>query len=183
MAKNAFDKFLEEVRSSVMFTIADYQAHPENYSDWSEAGDKGIAFSFYNGETFTLPEASKIRIWGREEKIGKKKYPILYTALKCSIQGWMEVPISIFRRIPSLKEELALLKVDNGIGVQLIPRMPDIKRMEKLISIVGDKSVVVNECLLHKDDFDQDKNKPIKDDASLEEKDRVPLMCYKFNFK
>ena len=27
------------------------------------------------------------------------------------------------------------------------------------------------------------KNKPIKDDASLEEKDRVQLMCYKFNFK
>jgi hypothetical protein len=182
MAKNAFQEFIDNIRFEVSFNFAELLANPEAYSDWSEVGDKGVPFSFFNGEIINLPKKNDVRIWGRTTRIGKKHFPMLYTAVHSNRRGWIEVPISIFRRVPSLKEEIEVLSQDNEIGISLIPQMPDIKRIEILSNIVGERKFTVTEVPLHKNGFDPDKNKPILDDPKAEEKDRVSLICYRFNF-
>lgn len=182
MAKNAFQEFIDNTRFEISFNFADLLANPEAYSDWSEIGDKGVPFSFFNGEIINLPKRENVRIWGRTTKIGKKRFPMLYTAVNSNRRGWIEVPISIFRRVPSLKEEIEILSQDNEIGVSLIPQMPDVKRIDILSNIVDERKFTVTEIPLHKNGFDPDKNKPILDDPKAKEEDRVSLVCYRFNF-
>ena len=181
MAINKFSDFYKTVNQSVIFTLDDVKQNPEQYADWLETGDKGAPFAFYQDETFCLPPIKEMKIWGREEKIGKKRYPMLFTAIRSDRQGFCEVPISIFRRVPYLASEVEVLKKGNAIGAPLIPRMPDLKRIELLVQLVGTKKIRVSEVKLHKAGWDEKANKPIPDSEDKDEKDRFPLMCYRFN--
>lgn len=178
MAKNYLE-VEKEAGKEVSFTFADLEKTPDDFIEWLECGDKGVPFEFFDEETFTLPAFEKIKIWGRREKIGKKYYPVLYTAVNCSRQGYMEMPLSILRRLPALKEEIELLKKDNKLGVSLIGKQSDIKRLTKLAKAAGTNPIRVTAIVLHKNDFID--GKVIKDDPSKEEKDRVQITCYKYN--
>lgn len=181
MAINKFSDFYKTVNQSVIFTLDDVKQNPEQYADWLETGDKGAPFAFSNNDTFTLPPIQEMKIWGREEKIGKKRYPMLFTVIHSDKDGFCEVPISIFRRIPYLPSEIEVLKKGNAIGAPLIPRMPDLKRIELLATLVGTKKVRVTEVKLHRAGWDEAANKPIPDSEDKDEKDRLPLVCYRFN--
>ena len=172
---------VESASKEVMFDFATVEASPNDFAEWLAVGDKGIPFEFFDDEVIELPPFKDIKIWGRHKPIGKKKYAFLYTAVKCSRQGWQEVPISVFRRMPSLPEEIASLKENNQYGAPLLNEMNDIKRLTMLSKLAGTDKILVTGVDLHRNDFDPNTNKPIKDDPSKEEKDRKPLHCYKFN--
>lgn len=180
MARNA-SELTNNVRHEVMFTLNELMSNPELAAEWAEVGDKGAPFAWFEGEQFTLPAEEDIRIWGRTQKINKKPYKILYTCLLSDRQGAVEVPISIFRRIPALPQEIEILKKDNAIGAPLLSQMPDLKRFETLVLLAIGKTVIVNSVKLHKNGWDVDNNKPILDSEELEEKDRHPLVCYRYN--
>lgn len=175
----SFEDLYKNVESSVIMTFKDLSEKADQFADWSNCGDKGLPFEFFDGEHFTLPKKDKIKIWGREEEINKKKYKMLYTAIKSDRQGFIEVPISIFRRMPALKEEQDLLKTGNDIGAPLLNRMSDIKRLELLVSLVGDGTVEVREVILHQNDFVD--GKLVRDSADKDEKDRRKIVCHRFN--
>ena len=160
-------------------TFKDLSEKSDQFADWANCGDKGLPFEFYDGEHFTLPKKDKIKIWGREEEINKKKYKRLYTAIKSDRQGFIEVPISIFRRMPALKEEQDNLKEGNKIGAPLLNCMSDVKRLELLVSLVGDGTVEVREVILHQNDFVD--GKLVRDSTDKEEKDRRKIVCHRFN--
>lgn len=181
MAINKFSDLYKTVNQSVIFTLDDVKQNPEQYADWLETGDKGAPFSFYHDEVFSLPSLKDLKIWGREEKIGKKRYPMLYTAICSDKQGFCEVPISVFRRLPWLASEIEVLKKGNAIGAPLLSRMPDLKRIELLIQLAGNNKIRVSEVKLHKAGWDDANNKPIPDSEDMDEKDRLPIYCYRFN--
>jgi hypothetical protein len=180
MAKS-INEVINNVRHDVIFTLNELKENPELAAEWSEVGDKGIPFAWYNNELFELPKPEEIRVWGREVKINKKSYKMLFTCLISDHQGAVEVPISIFRRIPALPEEIAVLKEGNEIGMPLLNQMPDLKRFELLVSLVGNQTVQVTSVTLHRNGWDADNNKPILDSADKEEKDRHQLVCYRYN--
>ena len=175
----SFEELYKSVNSEVTMTFKDLSEKADQFTDWANCGDKGIPFEFFDMERFMLPKKDKIKIWGREEEINKKKYKMLYTGIKSDRQGFIEVPISIFRRIPALKDEQELLKTDNEVGAPLLNKMPDIKRIELLVSLVGESEVEVREIILHQNDFVD--GKVVRDSADKDEKDRRKIVCHKFN--
>lgn len=180
MAKNV-QEVIDNARAEVVFTLQELKDNPELAAEWADTGDKGIPFSWYTNEKFSLPNPEDLKIWGRTQKINKKSYKMLYTALVSDKQGIVEVPISIFRRIPALPEEIEILKTDNEVGAPLLVQMPDLKRFEMLVAIVGASNVQVTPVRLHKNGWDSTNNKPILDDPEKEEKDRYTLVCYRYN--
>lgn len=180
MAKNV-ESVVENSRHEVIFTLEELKNNPELMEEWSDVGDKGIPFAWYNNEIFELPKPEEIRVWGRTVKINKKSYKMLFTVVISDHQGAVEVPISIFRRIPALPEEIEILKTENSIGAPLLNQMPDLKRFETLVSLVGNQMVQVTSVTLHRNGWDSDNNKPILDSADKEEKDRHQLVCYRYN--
>lgn len=172
---------IESASKEVMFDFETIEANPNDFTEWLSVGDKGAPFEFLEDEVIELPPFKDIKLWGRHKSIGKKKYAFLYTAIKCSRQGWQEVPISIFRRMPSLQQEVALLKENNQYGAPLINEMNDVKRLAMLSKLAKTDKILVTGIDLHRNDFDPNTGKVIKDDPAKEEKDRKPLHCYKFN--
>lgn len=180
MAKNVQD-VLENVRTEVIFSLNDLKENPEAAAEWSDVGDKGVPFAWFDGEKFSLPPVEEIKVWGRTQKINKKPYKMLFTVVISDHQGAVEVPVAIFRRMPSLPEEIAVLKQQNTIGAPLLNQMPDLKRFEVLVNLVGTQAILVTSVALHKAGWDAEHNKPIPDNSALEEKDRHPLTCYRYN--
>lgn len=172
---------LKSVRKEVEFSFNDIAENPQQFSDWSDTGDRGIPFEFFDNEIIQLPKRENIRVWGRTEIISKKPYKMLYTSIKSDRQGYIEVPLSIFRRIPALKEEIELLKQDNVLGAPLLSKMPDIKRLETLSQLADDKPIRIREVVLHRNGWDSENNKPIRDDASKPENERWHIVCHRFN--
>lgn len=172
---------ISNIRKEVEFSFKDLAENAQQFSDWSDTGDRGIPFEFFDNEIICLPKHDDIRVWGRTEIISKKPYKMLYTSIESDRQGFVEVPLSIFRRIPALKEEIELLKQDNVLGAPLLSKMPDIKRLELLSQLAGENPIVVREVLLHRNGWDSDNNKPIRDDASKPENERWHIVCHRFN--
>lgn len=178
MAKNIAE-VVKEASKEVEFDFKKVGENPAEYTEWLEAGEKGIPFEFFDGEIIMLPPFDEIHIWGRHEKIGNKTYPILYTAIESDKQGAIEMPLSILRRMPALKEEVAILMEKNVLGAPLLTKMSDIKRLAKLSQMAGTNPIVVTDCLLHRNGFDN--GKVIKDSASKPEAERTTVLCHKFN--
>lgn len=180
MAKSR-KEVVDTASKEVIFDFSQVESNPDDFTEWLNAGDKGVPFEFFDDEVIELPPFKEIKIWGRHETVGKKQYALLYTAIKCSRQGWQEVPVSIFRRMPSLSEEIASLKEKNQFGAPLIVKMSDVKRLALLSKMAGTEKILVTSIDLHRNDFDSQTGKVIKDDASKDEKDRRSIHCYKFN--
>jgi|GEM_PF-4835900 hypothetical protein len=179
MAKN-IEEVVKEASKDVIFDFKQVGEKPEEFSEWLECGEKGIPFEFFDGEIITLPPFDKIRIWGRREKIGKKTFPILYTAIESDRQGAIEMPLSILRRMPALKDEISKLMEGNVLGAPLLSKMSDIKRLAKLSQLAGEGMIRVTDAPFHTNDFDQN-GKVIRDSAEKPESERRPLMCHRFN--
>lgn len=179
MAKNV-EEVINEASKEVIFDFKQVGETPDQFTEWLECGEKGVPFEFFDGEIIMLPPFEKIRIWGRHEKIGKKTFPILYTAIESDRQGAVEMPLSILRRIPALKDEIAKLMNGNAFGAPLLSKMSDIKRLAKLSQLAGTNPIVVTDAPFHTNDFD-DKGKVIRDSAEKPETERRPLMCHRFN--
>lgn len=179
MAKN-MEEVIKEASKDIEFNFQNVQDKPEAFAEWLECGEKGVPFEFFNEEIIMLPKFEDIKIWGRREKIGKKTYPILYTAIESARQGWVEMPLSILRRIPALKEEQDKLMKGNEWGAPLLTKMSDIKRLAKLSQLAGNNPIVVTDAPFHTNDFDTN-GKVIRDSAEKPESERRPLMCHRFN--
>lgn len=179
MAKN-IEEVISEASKEVMFDFKQVGEKPEEFSEWLECGEKGIPFEFFDGEIVMLPPFEKIRMWGRREKIGKKTFPILYTAVDSDRQGAVEMPLSILRRMPALKDEIAKLMEGNAFGAPLLSKMSDIKRLAKLSQLAGTNPIRVTDAPFHTNDFDAN-GKVIRDSADKKESERRPLMCHRFN--
>ena len=179
MAKN-IEEVISEASKEVLFDFKTVGENPDKFSEWLECGEKGIPFDFFDGEIIALPPFEQIKMWGRKEKIGKKVYPILYTAIESDRQGATEMPLSILRRMPALKDEVAKLMENNAWGAPLLTKMSDIKRLSKLSQLAGTNYIVVTDAPFHTNDFDSN-GKVIRDSADKKESERRPLMCHRFN--
>lgn len=179
MAKN-INEVVKESSKEVIFDFSQVESQPEAFTEWLDCGDKGVPFEFFDGEIITLPKFEQIKIWGRREKIGKKTYPVLYTAIMSNRQGATEMPLSILRRLPALREELQQLMENNAFGAPLLSKMSDIKRLAKLSKLAGTNPILVTEVVLHRNGFD-DNGKVVKDDPSKPESERTLVVCHRFN--
>lgn len=179
MAKNV-EEVINEASKEVIFDFKKVGEKPEEFSEWLECGEKGVPFEFFDQEVIMLPKFEDIKIWGRREKIGKKTYPILYTAIDSDRQGAVEMPLSILRRIPALKDEQSKLMENNLWGAPLLTKMSDIKRLAKLSQLAGTSPIRVTDAPFHTNDFDTN-GKVIRDSADKKESERRPLMCHRFN--
>ena len=140
--------------------------------------NRGIPFSFIEGEILTMPEIMKYTVRTYTLR-GETRKSLQFLALS-NLRDVIEVPVSIFCRVPSLESERAQLFVEeNALGKKLAEQMPDIRRADVLCA---KKTVTVFKRVpLHQDSW-------YTDDAGI--RHRVPdsedlpnrriLWCYMF---
>lgn len=139
---------------------------------------KGLAFEFITGEIITFDKFEDSVIAVRYSELNGKKYPMLSVVADSSIRGKdLEIPLSIFRRVPALEEDRATLVKDCPLNEKLMrSSLSDLKRLEEL---AGKKLSVDKALRLAKVTFKVVNGKNVRVDvASLPEEERQLMSFY-----
>jgi hypothetical protein len=174
--------FNENHDSAIKFYLDAFLKDPKAFSEWTMVGNKGANFSFFTDEEIWFPKKESVAVFGKNELIGKKEYPLLYVSAFSARRGngVVDIPISIFRRVPYLPAELEFLAKDNLFGSSLT-KMPDLQRILMILDIIGQRHFYACPTIgLHQNGWNDTANKPIYDSDQMEEKDRVPLKAWKY---
>lgn len=128
-------------RSEVSFTSKSFRGSMTaedlaKRTDLSQTGmGKGLRTSFAEEEVIFFPakEEAQFRVDTFTDKNTKKKTPTISLWVITDRQGWVCLPLAIFRHTPSKEEELVLFREDNEFGCQLAPAvLSDLEVAEKL---------------------------------------------------
>ena len=118
----------------------------------------------------------------RYAELNGKKYPMLSVLADSSIRGKdLEIPLSIFRRVPALVEDRTLLVKDHPLNEKLLrASLGDLKRLEELS---GKKLSVDTPMYLAKVSFKNVNGKNVRVDVkALPEEQRDKMWFYQVSF-
>lgn len=143
---------------------------------------KGIAFEFVTGEVITFDSFEDSVIVVRYTELNGKKYAMLSVVADSSVRGKdLEIPISIFRRVPALVEDRATVVKDHSLNEKLMrSSLSDLKRLEEL---AGKKLSVDNALYLAKVSFKNVNGRNVRVDVkSLPEEERDKMYFYQVSY-
>lgn len=137
--------------------------------------NKGLAFSFRDGEIITFPPLADAAVSAKQWKDKAKKTQRSLTGLAHSeSRGQFDVPLAAFRRVPIESERGQLYDEDNVLGETLAQsNLSDIERYKLLVG----KTIRVTVVKLHSPVFEWDTEK--LEWKRLEDK-LNDLTCFKF---
>lgn len=140
----------------------------------------GISFSFRDGEVLSLVPEGEQTVMGhyftmRNGKVGRTISAFFQTERD---KDPIEIPISIFRRVPDCREEQDEILKGND-AAKILGRMFDSTRIKLLYEIFGTSKFRVVECKMHRNYYTND-GKFVQDSQTLPEEERRGWTCYKF---
>lgn len=143
---------------------------------------KGIAFEFASGEIITFDKFEESAIIVRNAELNGKTYPILSVIADSSIRGNdLEIPLSIFRRVPALMEDRIRLVAEHPLTEKLLRNsMGDLMRLRELS---GHRVSIDSAMSLAKTTFKIVNGKNTRVDvAALPENERQTMTFYQVSF-
>jgi len=143
---------------------------------------KGLPFEFLDGETITIDPFDQCVIVVRHSELNGKVYSMLSVIVDSDMRGEdLEVPLSIFRRVPELAEDRAWLVEDSPINEKMLRQ--NLSDLSRLLLIAGHKLSVNASKRVARADFRTENGKTVrlkeKDILALAEEDRKKFWCYK----
>lgn len=170
---------LNSSKGEWVFTGADL-AKEENQAfldDISSLGEgKGIPFTFKKGEVCTVPSWDDVIIVKRIVTFHKEEYPVLSMYVESNFRGNIEIPLSIFRRVPAFESDQKLLFEKFPLSEQLASsQLGDLGRIKVL---VGTKFTVAGELKLLRQTFTQTPQGYVRDDEETVRTKNLLITCY-----
>ena len=142
---------------------------------------KGIAFAFKANEHVTFPKFEEMIFVKRTTTFHGKEYALLYVYGSSDFRGDVEVPLSIFRRVPGLEEDQAAFFKDSPLTEQLAQsQLGDLGRAR----ILSDHTIVVDEGKKYlRQTFTTTPQSTTRDSEEIIRKKKETLTCYRVSFK
>ena len=161
------------------------EENPNAETEWDDlfaiGEGKGIPFEFKEGEMITFRPYEENDLIVRISKLNGKEYKLLSVIAESNIRGEVEVPLSIFRRIPALEEDRQRLVRDYSLTENLLQNnLSDLGRL----SILGGHTVQICSVLQLAKVMFKSTNGVISrvDVAALDPKDRKTMNFYQAKF-
>lgn len=137
---------------------------------------KGIPFTFKKGEVCTVPSWDDVIIIKRIVSFHNQEYPVLSMYVESNFRGDIEVPLSIFRRVPAFESDQKLLFEKFPLSEQLASsQLGDLGRIKVL---VGTKFTVAGELKLLRQTFTQTPQGYVRDDEETVRTKGLTVTCY-----
>ena len=142
---------------------------------------KGVPFEFKVKEEIQFSKFEEAPIIVRISKLNGKEYKLLSTIATSNLRGEIEVPMSIFRRVPALPEDLQKLIEGHPLTEELLQNnLGDFARFQM---VSGHKILVTNALKLTKITFKTVNGKAERVDASkIPVEERKPMNFYQVRF-
>lgn len=145
---------------------------------------KGLPFEFLDGEEITFDKFEECVIVVRHSELDGKKYPMLSVVADSNKRGKdLEIPLSIFRRVPILPEEREWLLKESPLNEKMIRN--SLGDLARLMLVAGAKLVIneMKKCAKQAFETVNGKRVPVQLDTilALEPEKRKSFWCYRIS--
>ena len=142
---------------------------------------KGIPFEFKENEEIVFSKFEQAPIIVRISKLNGKEYKLLSTIAASNLRGDIEIPMSIFRRVPAFPEDLQKLIEGHTLTEELLQN--NIGDFTRLQTVSGHKVCVIKALKLTKVTFKTVGGKVERVDVSkLPAEERKTMNFYQVKF-
>ena len=145
---------------------------------------KGLPFEFLDGEVITFDKFDQCVIVVRHSELNGKTYSMLSVVADSDKRGKdLEIPLSIFRRVPELSEERAWLVEASPLNERMLRQ--NLSDLSRLLMLAGNKLSIDSSRKVARADFRTENGKTVrlkeKDILALPVEDRKKFTCYKIH--